>query len=123
MPFLAAVSSVLSHTLRFGTRASRAEYWWWQLFCVIVGFVVQIVIVWSTGGPLNTLGLVVLFAVFFVPSLSVQVRRLHDGGISGWLSLIMVVPIVGPVVILVLTILPSDRRVNRWGPPPPPRTI
>ena len=54
----------------FGGRATRAEYWWWVLLVVLVGWVPLI-------GTLFTL-------VTFIPSLAVTSRRLHDVGRSGW---------------------------------------
>ena len=54
----------------FGGRATRAEYWWWVLLIVLVGWVPLI-------GTLFTLAT-------FIPSLAVTSRRLHDLDRSGW---------------------------------------
>lgn len=54
-----------------------------------------------------------------VPSLAVQVRRLHDTGRTGrWWS-IALVPVVGAVVLLVLLCLPSQGD-NAYGAGPTP---
>lgn len=52
-----------------------------------------------------------------VPSLAVTVRRLHDTGRSGWWWFIGLVPFVGGIVLLVLTLLDSTPD-NQYGPNP-----
>ena len=51
-------------------------------------------------------------------SLAVSVRRLHDTGRSGWWYWITLVPFIGYLWFLVLTILPSQSDGNPYGPPP-----
>jgi len=46
------------------------------------------------------------------------VRRLHDTGKSGWWLLIVLVPIVGPIVLLVFYVLDSQPGANEYGPNP-----
>ena len=58
----------------FTGRASRSEFWWWQLFTILLGLVTSVVPV---------LNLIASLAVL-VPGLAVSVRRLHDIGRSGW---------------------------------------
>jgi hypothetical protein len=77
----------------------------------------------------NALGAVLLFAFFvfavaqIVPSISSSVRRLHDANLSGLLVLLSLIPSVGGLIVLVLTILPSspegrrfDRGALAWQP-------
>ena len=61
-----AIKICFSKYVDFKGRASRSEYWYWTLFCLIVGWI-----------PLA--GLVVL-----LPTISVFVRRMHDTNHSGW---------------------------------------
>ena len=68
---------------------------------------------------LALLGIVGL--LLLLPSLAVAVRRLHDIGKSGWILLLMLIPIVNFVVAIVLLIYylkDSDRGVNKFGPSP-----
>jgi uncharacterized membrane protein YhaH (DUF805 family) len=53
-----------------------------------------------------------------IPALAVAVRRLHDTGRSGWWLLIGLIPLVGPIVLLVFYLLDSDREPNAYGPSP-----
>lgn len=57
-----------------------------------------------------------LAAIF--PYLALMVRRLHDIGRSGFWILVALVPIVGPFVLLVFELLPSEPSENRFGPVP-----
>jgi uncharacterized membrane protein YhaH (DUF805 family) len=53
-----------------------------------------------------------------VPSLSSQVRRLHDSGLSGWNLLWAGVPYIGGIIMLILTLRDSEKGSNKWGPNP-----
>jgi uncharacterized membrane protein YhaH (DUF805 family) len=53
-----------------------------------------------------------------VPSISSQVTRLHDRGHSAWWLLFNLLPIAGPIVLLVQMCLRGDGGPNRYGPPP-----
>ena len=48
------------------------------------------------------------------------VLRLHDVGLSGWLVLVGLVPIVGTLAGLVLGMVPGSRGDNRYGAAPDP---
>ena len=109
-----AVTRVLSHFVDFGGRASRSEYWWWTgalfLAYVLAGL---LVIVEPTIGLL--LSAILLFGAF-IPNLAVTVRRLHDVGRTGWWLLLHFIPF-GSLVILIFTLLDTERGMNRWGAP------
>jgi uncharacterized membrane protein YhaH (DUF805 family) len=70
------------------------------------------------------IGLILLgiFALaILIPSLAVQVRRLHDTDRSGWWILLGVVPIInyiGAIVLLVFYCLEGTRGPNRFGEDP-----
>lgn len=104
MGFFGAIKSVLSKYATFSGRAPRSEYWWWILF----------VILWAWIPIVN----IVLALVFLLPSLAVQVRRLHDIGRSGWWWFIGMVPIIGGIVLLVFYLTDSQTGENQYGPNP-----
>ena len=106
-----SVKSVLSQYATFSGRASRSEYWWFHL-ALWLSFVLLIV-------PLiGILIYVVIVLGSIIPSVAVSARRLHDSNKSGWHQLLGFVPILGPVALIVLYALPSDRGDNRYGSPP-----
>ncbi|MCE5288035.1 MAG: DUF805 domain-containing protein [Nocardiaceae bacterium] len=97
---------------RFDGRASRGEYWWAALGLFVVFMVPYILLIAAASADSSALagliGLVLLVVVLaiIVPSIALAVRRLHDGGFSGWLYLLNIVPF-GGIVVLVLLCLPS----------------
>jgi uncharacterized membrane protein YhaH (DUF805 family) len=56
--------------------------------------------------------------VALLPSISLGVRRLHDRAMSGGWWLIALVPLVGPIVLLILMAFPGTPGDNIYGPDP-----
>lgn len=115
----------------FSGRASRSEYWWWQLATTLVYLVlatVAVVIGVATGeftadGEVFYLSAafnigIVLVAVWavvtLVPQIAVAVRRLHDANFSGWLVLLRLLPSIGDIALFVLTVLPANPAGARF---------
>ncbi|WP_270352491.1 DUF805 domain-containing protein [Microbacterium testaceum] len=130
-PLGAAVRRFFVKYATFSGRASRSEYWWWVLTGAVVGAVLNALPTLTDGirveadgsmtvtGPHGiVLGLVwVVWAVgTFLPTLAVLVRRLHDADRSGFWILAGVFPLVGAIVLFVLTVLgprPEGVRFDR----------
>jgi len=65
--------------------------------------------------------LLLLGSIFLVPTvgaLSLEIKRLHDIGQSGWIILLNLVPIVGLILWIVLFFIPSEKASNMWGAEP-----
>ncbi|BDA65429.1 DUF805 domain-containing protein [Actinomyces capricornis] len=125
-----AIKRFFQRYAQFRGYASQSEYWWVQLFLVIlqvIGYIMVIAplmaaavatsedptVAESSAAALGA-GTVVLALIFFVvflaliiPSLSLSVRRLHDAGYSGWMVLLMFVPYAGAIAPIVFGLLPS----------------
>ncbi len=110
--------SVLKNYAVFSGRAARAEYWYFVLFNFLVSIVLGI-ISGMLGDDSGILGGLYSLAVL-IPSIAVSVRRLHDTGRSGWMLLLLLIPIVGFIWIFVLTLLDSNPSDNKYGPKPKP---
>lgn len=54
----------------------------------------------------------------FLPGLAVSVRRLHDTGHSGWLYLLIIIPILGSLFLLYFFVSDSAPEENRYGKSP-----
>jgi uncharacterized membrane protein YhaH (DUF805 family) len=130
MSFSQAVRTVYGKYAVASGRASRSEYWWFQLFLFLAAiawyalFFVALVIS-PRLGVLVGIAMVVFFLASMLPSLGVTIRRLHDSDKSGWWFLIAFIPYVGALILLVLLVLDSTSGVNRYGPPSntPTRTV
>jgi len=113
----------------FRGRAHRAEYWSYALFWLLALALVMAVGLVFDGGltnfraavqaPAITLTLSVVFVLAtLLPGLGLAVRRQHDIGLSGWYSLFVLIPSLGSLVLLVFSLIPSQKRDNKWGPVP-----
>ncbi|NJC33476.1 uncharacterized membrane protein YhaH (DUF805 family) [Sphingomonas jejuensis] len=113
----------------FKGRSGRREFWFFQLFIVVVLLAAQVAMftndpgmsrseaserfpVWAGYGLLP----------FLVPLFAVTVRRLHDLGWSGWwlipLILAGAIPAIDTIAglaWLIIMALPGSRRDNRFG--------
>lgn len=91
----------------FGGNTARANYW----FTVLALFILQLGLYGIAGlliGLSPVVGLMVAYILFslvglglLLPSLAIVVRRLRDTGASPWRILWGLVPIVGPIILLV----------------------
>jgi uncharacterized membrane protein YhaH (DUF805 family) len=137
----------------FHGRSRRLEYWWFFVFWVILAIAFGIAAVATIAGNLQAMmqgsasafagvgaafwTLLALFGLFFIgsliPMIAVQVRRLHDLGVSGWWYLAYVaggvvlpeVPNVGNALNGLLALgwivwmfFPGTQGPNRYGEDP-----
>ncbi|RUU33009.1 DUF805 domain-containing protein [Mesorhizobium sp. M6A.T.Ce.TU.002.03.1.1] len=110
----------------FAGRARRKEYWGYFLFwtialTVVVG--IGLFIDDAMGNiddlPAVTVGLCGAFVLATIPPwIGLNVRRLHDIGLTGWLFLAVLIPTIGWLIILVFALIPTQARENQWGPVP-----
>lgn len=120
MGFTQSVRTVLTKYVVFSGRARRSEYWWFVLFSIIVGIVAGLVDRALGSSPADGTGVVAGLAslALLLPSLAVQVRRLHDTGRSGWWVLLNLLVVIGQIVLLVFYVQDGARGSNRFGDSP-----
>ena len=106
MSIMDATKSCFQQYVGFSGRASRSEYWFFYLSFVVAAMgmlvltVVSAFVLDALAGLMGMLTMVTYLG-FFLPMLSVTVRRLHDLGKSGWMFLVVLIPIVGGILLLV----------------------
>src|SRR5688572_2891477 len=112
--------TVLKKYAQFSGRARRREYWMFYLVNVLVVFCLVFLEPLLGIPQANGLGLLtgLYILLLILPTLAVGVRRLHDTGRSGWWMLLALVPIIGPIVLFVFSVLDSEPGDNRYGPNP-----
>jgi uncharacterized membrane protein YhaH (DUF805 family) len=119
MSMMEAVQGGFAKYTSIEGRASRSEFWWFALFCVLATFgsVIGAYLFAPNSLPLvGNLAAVISF-VFVVPSITVGVRRLHDTNRSGWHMLWGLVPVAG-FVMIVWWMQPGTAGENRFGEDP-----
>jgi uncharacterized membrane protein YhaH (DUF805 family) len=107
MNFMESVKTCFSKYADFNGRASRPEYWWFFLFIVLGSIVAS-----ALGDVLH-----LIFAVgTLLPSVAAAGCRPHDTGRSGWLQLIVLIPIIGWLILIYFLAQPGEGE-NRFGAP------
>ena len=112
MTFNESVSICLKKYFVFDGRASRSEYWWFQLIVSPSYFISTIL---ENEIAYFFLG-VTLFTL--IPAISAGVRRLHDTNKSGFFLLISFIPFIGGLVLLFFLIPEGTKGKNKFGPDP-----
>jgi uncharacterized membrane protein YhaH (DUF805 family) len=104
MTFGESIRTCFSKYAEFSGRADRTEYWWFELFLLLIMI---------GAGMLNdTLANLISLAVM-LPSFAVGARRLHDVNKSGWWQLLYLVPIIGWIVLIYWSSQPGQEP-NRF---------
>jgi uncharacterized membrane protein YhaH (DUF805 family) len=116
MTFGQAITAGFQNYVNFTGRAPRSEFWYWVLFALLVSVAASIVdYALFPLADVNPLGILVSLG-FFLPNLSVAVRRLHDLDYSGWWVLLGLIPIVGLIVLIIWWCQRGTVGPNRFGP-------
>ena len=95
----------------FNSRSARPEYWYFVLYATLVALVCMATDYFVIGytffsmaepfGETTDSGVLtaIWILVTFIQSLSLNARRLHDRGRSGWWQLLFLVPVLNFIVI------------------------
>ena len=131
----------------FSGRASKSEYWWFFLFCILAGVASQLLDVvvlgqsiWVNYGTIN----IIVNLILIIPILSAGARRLHDTNKSGWWQLLGLIGLaisyyqkdmltkglitssyfilsfltLGTYILLIVWLASKgEKKKNRFGPP------
>jgi uncharacterized membrane protein YhaH (DUF805 family) len=115
--FVDAVRNGLIRGLQgeYKTRACRSEYWWFQLFALLLSVALNVIATIYPGAFTSIVyGLVSIFLSVF--GTFMLIRRLHDVGQSGW-HYFWSLTIIGIPYILYLLVKNGDKEANQYGPP------
>lgn len=115
----------------FNSRAGRLRYLARvSLFTVATYFVLGLILVValagqnpdsSGAGVMLGYGVVIVGSVVF--GLMFATQRLHDLNQTGWLSVLMFIPLANVVLGLYLLFARGTEGENNYGPPPPPNSL
>ncbi len=129
MTFLDSIKTCLKKTLTISGRASRSEFWWFQLSFFVIGIIAALLIVAvGVGSTLASL-ISIIFAIYIIvasiASFTAGIRRLHDTNRSGWLVLLFwilacipFVDIISMIVYIVFLCQKGTDGDNRFGAQP-----
>lgn len=127
-----AVKMFFSRYVDFEGRSTRAEYWWVQLFNVLVVLALLLLAFAITGGDFDSdlvfipavIGGIYILAII-IPTIALEVRRFHDLNQTGWLVLVFRILAFIPLVSLFTGIgqiiwfcFPGTEGPNNYGEDP-----
>jgi uncharacterized membrane protein YhaH (DUF805 family) len=99
----------LKNYANFNGRATRSEFWYF----VLVNFIISLILTIIDNAIFNTSVLSLIYSLgVLLPSLAIGARRLHDINKSGWWQLIALIPIVGPIILIIWWATPSKKESN-----------
>ena len=108
------INSVLdcfNRAFDFESRSSRKEFWYWQVFRILM------FLSFTYIESLGISGILILSnIIFLIPELSVSIRRLHDINKSG-LWILLSITIIGILPLLYFYCLKGDENLNDFGSP------
>lgn len=101
MTFSEAVKICLTKKyFSFAGRASRAEYWYFELFSYLFFVTLYYLDMWEETGIVFAWFYALLSLALVPPDLAVTARRLHDINLSAWWILIFVLPVAASFLFL-----------------------
>jgi uncharacterized membrane protein YhaH (DUF805 family) len=103
-------------------RVNRKQWWLWLVLPFTVIGIILVFVDMATGryDPEYNVGLFSgLFALLsLIPAIMVYIKRFHDRDKTGWWVLIGLIPLIGPLWLLIeLGFLKGTDGANRFGPP------
>jgi uncharacterized membrane protein YhaH (DUF805 family) len=113
------IDAVKNHYVDFNGRVRRKAFGFFILVWFIINVVLSIIdaIVFN-----NIIGVPLLSSLFalatLLPIFAISARRLHDIGKSGWLSLLLLLPLVSLVLLIILLATDSVKGSNQYGENP-----
>lgn len=102
------------NAVNFQGRARRKEYWMTNLVYL------TLVLISSVLMQMNSVFIALYLAViliFWLPILSLFMRRLHDIGLSGWYIVVAIIPLVNIIFAFYVGFAKGETNTNKWGYP------
>lgn len=108
----------LKNYVNFTGRATRQQYWMYILFYIVFYFIaVMLDINLGQFDKEEMTGFISTIYTFglLLPTIAILARRLHDIGRSSWWILLILIPVAGSLVILIFTLIDSQKGENEYG--------
>ena len=119
MSFTNSIGTCFRKYLDGSGRASRSEFWYFQLFLTVIGTIAGWVDSAVFGTGLGDYGMVstVIMLGTLLPSICATVRRLHDVNKSGWWFLI-IFTCIGIIPLIIWEATKGTSGSNEYGDDP-----
>ena len=107
MTFGKSIVTCIGKYFDFSGRASRAEYWWFYLFVVLLNLGSQFI---DHSGIVSG----IVWLALLSPAFASTARRLHDTNRSGWWVLIALT-IIGAIPLTIWLASKGSDKPNEYG--------
>ena len=118
MDFQTSIKTCFKKYADFSGRASRSEFWWFELFLWITMIVAAIIDTMMLGYSFEDYGpiYIIYCVVTFLPAIAVGARRLHDINRSGWWQLLYIT-LIGIILLIIWWATVGENKKNNHGNP------
>ena len=119
MSFGQSIKTCFGKYIDWNGRASRSEFWYFQLFLFILYFIagqIDSFVLGTELGQIGTTYIIVLLGTM-LPALCATIRRLHDVNRSGWWCLISLT-CIGIIPLLIWEASSGASGSNQYGDDP-----
>ena len=101
----------------FDGRLCRSEYWLRGILLSFAIGVVSFLVIGMSSLRESEYALLALYGVSAWAALAIYSKRWHDIGKSGWMTLMLLVPLVNLAVFIYLGVEDSEKKANKYGEP------
>jgi uncharacterized membrane protein YhaH (DUF805 family) len=119
MDIQTSIKACFSKYATFSGRASRSEFWLFQLFTFLGSIATLIIDVMILGFSLDDASSptnLIFLLIVMIPSVAVGCRRLHDLNKSGWWQLLYLT-IIGIILLIIWWATQGENKKNKFGLP------
>lgn len=119
MDIQTSIKTCFSKYATFSGRASRSEFWLFQLFTFLGSIVTLIIDVMILGFSLDDASSptnLIFLLIVMIPSVAAGCRRLHDLNKSGWWQ-ILYLTIIGIILLIIWWATQGENKKNKFGLP------
>ncbi len=106
-------------TRLFKGRITRLDYFLGSVLAGIAAWAIALIFETLFGSVVGAVAFMLVYALLILVSFSLVVRRLHDIGVSGWWSLLLLVPFVNLAFGLYILFRRGAQVENAFGSVPP----
>ena len=119
MDIQTSIKTCFSKYATFSGRASRSEFWLFQLFTFLGSIATLIIDVMILGFSLDDASSptnLIFLLIVMIPSVAAGCRRLHDLNKSGWWQLLYLT-IIGIILLTIWWATQGENKKNKFGLP------
>ena len=119
MDIQTSIKTCFSKYATFSGRASRSEFWLFQLFTFLGSIATLIIDVMILGFSLDDASSptnLIFLLIVMIPSVAAGCRRLHDLNKSGWWQLLYLT-IIGIILLIIWWATQAENKKNKFGLP------